>query len=166
MTRSDRQRPGQAFTLVELILVMALLATVMAFAAPSLSRSLRQRHLDGEAAHLLALTEYARDEAVAQGVPMILSIDPQEKRVSVEAHPGYGGAERRDRVAQLNRDIVLEVTKAASAPGSGHAVEFGPDGALKAGSLEAVRLADSSESTVTVARTRDGWGYEIVKTER
>src|ERR1051325_1837454 len=82
-------RPAPGFTLVELILVMALLATLMALAAPSLSRSMRQRNLSQEATRFVALTESARDEAVSQGVPMVVWIDPVGGRFGMGPKTGY-----------------------------------------------------------------------------
>src|SRR5437868_4204065 len=96
------------FTLVELILVMVLLTVVAAFAAPSLSRSMRQRNLAGEAARFVAATEYARDEAVSQGVPMTVWIDPSSQRFGVEAKTGYDASLTRDRDFVLNPDTHFE----------------------------------------------------------
>src|SRR5688572_7854706 len=51
-------RRGAAFTLVELILVMAMLVIIIAVSAPSLSKFFRGRVLDSEARRLLSLTRY------------------------------------------------------------------------------------------------------------
>ena len=64
-----------AFTLVELLLIMALLVVVLAVAAPMLSSSMRGHGLNGEAVRFVALTEFARSEAISQGVPMVLHGD-------------------------------------------------------------------------------------------
>jgi type II secretion system protein H len=158
-----RLRPTAAFTLVELILVMALLATVMALSAPSLSRSLRQRHLQDEATRFLALAEYSRNEAVSQGVPMTVWIDPTAQRYGVGAKAGFEGAEARNRDFAVNPDIHFELDKAATNGGVVDAIEFAPDGTPTLASIDAVRLVDRFESVITVARTSDGWGYEILK---
>ncbi len=163
MPRSD---PTPGFTLVELILVMALLAVVAAFSAPSLARSLRQRNLDGEATRLLALTEYARDEAVSQGVPMSVWIEPKAQRMGVEPKTGYDGDETRAREFALNADIHFEVERAATQNGVAEIMEFSPDGAPAASSIDAVKLVDRFQSQVTLARTSDGWSYEIIKEQR
>ena len=162
MQRSD---PSAGFTLVELILVMALLAVIAAFSAPSLARSLRQRNLDGEAARLLALSEYGRDEAVSQGVPMTVWVDPKG-RMGVEPKTGYEGDESRSRQFDLNADIHFELDRAATQNGVVDVMEFGPDGAPSPTSIDAVRLVDRFQSQITVARTSDGWSYEIVKEQR
>jgi prepilin-type N-terminal cleavage/methylation domain-containing protein len=64
-----------AFTLIELILVMALLATSWRLPrrlsrVPYADRNLRQ-----EAARFVALTEFARSEAISRGIPMIVWVD-------------------------------------------------------------------------------------------
>lgn len=163
MGRSD---PAAGFTLVELILVMALLAVIAAFSAPSLARSLRQRNLDGEAARLLALTEYGRDEAVSQGVPMSVWVDPRNQRMGVEPKTGYDGDDSRAREFDLNADIHFEVDRTATQNGVVEVMEFSPDGMPSSSSIDSVRLVDRFQSLITVARTSDGWGYEIVKGQR
>ena len=163
MRESDQTR---GFTLVELIIVMALLAVVTAIAVPSLSRSLRQRNLNDEASRLLALTEYARDEAVSQGVPMNVWIDPNAQRFGVEAKAGYDGDDARTREFALNPDIHFEIDRGATHGGVVDAMEFAPDGSAATSSIDALRLEDRFNAAVTLARTSDGWSYEIVKEQR
>jgi prepilin-type N-terminal cleavage/methylation domain-containing protein len=158
-----RLRPTAAFTLVELILVMALLAIVMALSAPSLSRSLRERHLKDEATRFLALTEYGRSEAESLGVPMIVWIDPTTQRYGIEPKAGFEDVDARNRDFTLNPDIHLEFDKAVASGGLVEAIEFSPDGTPTLSSIDAVRLVDRFDSVFTVARTSDGWGYEILK---
>lgn len=161
-----RSEPAPGFTLVELIIVMALLAIVSAIAAPSLSRSMRGRHLDEEASRLLALTEYARDEAVSQGVPMTLWLDPKGQRFGVEPKTGYEGDESRSKDFELNPDIHFEVDRPATRNGVADAVEISPDGSLASSSIESVRIVDRFDTAITVARTSDRWSYEIVKEQQ
>jgi type II secretion system protein H len=165
MRKNDPSRRAGAFTLVELILVMTLLAIVMAIAAPSLSGSMRQRHLADEATRFVALTEYARDEAISQGVPMVVWFDPATARCGVEAKAGYPGEEQRAKEFTLNPDVHFEVASAAS-NGLIEAVEYAPTGILQTASAASVRLVDRFASEMTVVRTTDGLGYEIVKESR
>ena len=160
--RENKHNTPTAFTLVELILVMALLATIMALAAPSLSRSMHQRHVADEAARFLAATEYARDEAVSQGVPMTLWIEPATGRFGVEPKTGFFGADERSREFEINPDIHFETSKAVATRGLVQAVEFAPDGAPDSASLAEIRLVDRFNSSMTIARTKDGWAYEIL----
>lgn len=152
---------ARGFTLVELIIVMALLAIVGALAAPSLSGSIRQRNLKEEALRFLALTEYARDEAVSQGVPMVVWVDPNGQRVGVGPKDGFEGDESRLREFALNPDVSLKIDRVAMSGGVANAVEFSPDGAPGLESVETIELVDRFESLVRVARTPDQWAYEI-----
>ena len=158
-----RARSTQGFTLVELIIVMTLLAIVAALSVPSLSRSMRQRTLDEEATRLLALTEYGRDEAVSQGVPMIVWIDAKSQRYGVEPKAGFDSDDTRAREYDMNTDVQVELDKAATTGGIVEAMEFAADGSLTAASVDSVRLVDRFNSAITVSRTTDGWSYELVK---
>ena len=160
-----RARSASGFTLVELIIVMTLLAIVAALAVPSLSRSMRQRNLDEEATRLLALTEYARDEAVSQGVPMIVWIDAKAQRYGIKPKAGFDSDDTRAREYDMNPDVQVEIDKAAVSGGIVEAMEFGADGALATSSVETVRLVDRFKSAINVSRTTDGWSYELVKEE-
>ena len=142
---------------------MLLLAIVAALSAPSMSRSLRARNVSGEAVRFIAATEYGRDEAVSQGVPMTVWIDPATQRFGVEPRAGFEGIESRSREFALNADIHFEMDAASAGGGIVQVVEFAPDGVPTAASLETVRLVDRFDSEVIVVRTKDGWGYEIQK---
>lgn len=171
MRRNDPNRGGGGggFTLVELILVMALLATLLAFSAPTLSRSFHNRHLRDEGTRFVALTEYARDEAVSQGVPMVVWIDPQAGRFGVQPKTGYDGNDARRREYPLNADVRVEVASKSGTGGGNQvieAVELSPEGTPTVASTESVRLVDRFNAVLTIARTADGWGYEIVKEAR
>lgn len=157
---SGSKRPA-GFTLVELILVMALLATVMAFVAPVLSRSLRGRELEQEAARFVALTEYARDEAVSRGVPMVVWLQPAAGRLGLAPKSGWTGNESRDREFEVNPNVHFEVASARAGGDVLEVAEFAPDGAPATSNAALLRVIDRFDDVLTVAQTSDGWGYEI-----
>lgn len=165
MTQPGVPSPGRArgFTLVELIIVMALLAVAAALAVPSLARSLRERNLDGEAARFLALTEYARDEAVSQGIPMVVWVDVKQGRWGAGPKEGFDGDAARAREFALGPDVSCTIDKAAATGGVAYAVEFAPDGSPDVSSVETLELSDRFGSVLSIARTEDRWSYEIVK---
>src|SRR4029079_13279680 len=74
----------RAFTLIELILVLALLAIVTSLAAPSLSRFFRGRALNSEARQLLSLTDAGQSRAVSEGFPVLLWIDSQQRQYGLQ----------------------------------------------------------------------------------
>ena len=154
---------ARGFTLMEFVLVMALLATLMALAAPSLSRSIRQRTLDQEALRFLALTEHARNEAVSRGVPMVIWLEPETHRFGLESKPGHLLIEPRRTEYVLGPDLRFELERGVGLGRSSATIEFGPDGWLLWGSLEWVRLVDRQDTGLLIARGTNGWGYEIVR---
>ncbi len=168
-----------AFTLIELVLVMALLVTLAAIAVPSLSRSMRGHNLDQEAERLLALTGYARDEAVSQGIPMIVWIDADGGRCGVDAKPGFqpaGSENARAREYTLGDDVHLDPvgpgmvsttqsTNPTQPAGGTHGgvtvAEFAPDGTLDPGSLAGVRIVNRANEALNLTQTSDAYSYEI-----
>ena len=73
-TRRHRPRRQSAFTLIELIFVLALLAIAAAFVASSFGSFVRGRALNSEARRLLSLAQYGQSRAVSEGVPILLWI--------------------------------------------------------------------------------------------
>src|SRR6185295_17263880 len=78
----------RAFTLIELMLVMAMLLIVLAVSFPSLRGFFRGRNLDNEARRFLALTRYAHNRAVSEGYPMVLWIDANQGTYGMQAQTG------------------------------------------------------------------------------
>jgi prepilin-type N-terminal cleavage/methylation domain-containing protein len=157
----------QAFTLIELIIVMAVLTVLLALAAPSLSSSLRGHHLEQAGAQLLALTEYGRDEAISQGVPMDVWLNPENGQYGVTAKAGYPGDPARDK--QYTLDGEMHFDAATSGVPAGHSLnvaEFEPDGTLDPSSNAVMRIVDRSQAGVSITETTDGYGYELQKETR
>ena len=163
--RNDSARASQAFTLVELILVMALLTTLLALSAPTILRSFKGRDLDQDATLLFAVTEYARSEAVSQGVPMSVWIDPGTGSFGVHASDGYAGDARREKTCALSTGVRFDAVEAETDQ-SGRPVlaTFEPEGTLDPeSSIAALRLLKGDAAAISLEQTGDGWGYEIVK---
>ncbi len=66
------------FSLLELILVMLIICTVLALAAPSLRGFSQARQTSDAAAQLLAFTQLARTLAASDGVPYRLNFEPDD----------------------------------------------------------------------------------------
>src|SRR6266705_1192 len=95
ITRLARAR-SSAFTLIELILVMAILTVAVSITAPTLGRFFSGRALDSEARRLLALTHNGQSRAVFEGVPIELWVDARQRTYGLEAEysSGTGGNDR------------------------------------------------------------------------
>ena len=161
---SEQIRSARAFTLIELIIVMALMVTILGLSAPSLSRSLKGRAVKQEATRLLATIEYAREESISQGVPMAVWIDAQNGRFGTQPQNGYEGNPLRQKELSLDPTIHF-VLDGAEPTQNGRiiATEFDPDGTLDPSSISNLQLSDQKDESVTLSLSEDGWGYEIGK---
>src|ERR1035441_3262771 len=97
------------FTLIELILVMALLTVVISLTAPRLSRFFHGRTLDSEARRLLALTRSGQSRAVSEGIPMDLWVDTEQGRFGLEAEPSYDTTDPKAVNFTLDGGLQLQV---------------------------------------------------------
>lgn len=110
-TAIGSQASGRAFTLLELILVMALLLIVLAVAAPSLAQFFRGRFLDGEARRLLALTRYGQSRAVSEGVPVLLWLNAESNQYGLRIDPRF-----RDPPKTPTRSVSTGASRSRSRP--------------------------------------------------
>lgn len=76
MARAERVRAGAmaAFTLTELLVVVALLGLAAALALPSGHEALARRRVDAASQALLLAIERQRDRALAAGQPLALAL--------------------------------------------------------------------------------------------
>jgi len=179
-----RQRSG--FTLIELILVMALLTVVVSLTAPKLSRFFHGRTLDSEARRLLALTRSGQSRAVSEGVPMDLWVDAEKGEFGLEAEPSYETSDPKAVEFTLDSGLQIEVVAGvpaatpvsalnnrareasrASAPRVVPAranlptIRFLPDGSISETSPAKLQLTSSDGGSLWLAQSRDGLDYEI-----
>lgn len=142
-------------TLLELILVLMILSTVLAMAAPSLRGFFTSRRGDDAAAQILALTQYARSQAVSEGVVYRLNFDVQERTYWLTAQKA-GAYEPLDtevgRTFALSKDLVLQLENEVQ-ENRGRFLEFSPYGTVTAATIRLIdrkgRALEISCPTVT-----------------
>ena len=120
------------FTLLELILVMVILSTVLAMAAPSLRGFFASRQLQDAAAQILALTQFARSQAVSEGTTYRLNFDPDEATYWLTANQSGAFEElgvEFGRVFDLPKDTELEL-EGLEQDGHESYVAFEPQGTV------------------------------------
>lgn len=164
---SKRHQIGSArgMTLIELILVMAVLATVLAIAAPSLSRFFSGRDLQEEVRRFIAVTKFARSEAVSRGVMMELWINPDKQAYGLQPQGAANVEDDRARVYRLADRLTFNV-EADALDSLGRAVIlFWPDGSIDEQSVETIRIQENEESIVEIVRAEFGLGYEVQNAE-
>jgi type IV fimbrial biogenesis protein FimT len=69
----DRRQNG--FTLIELMIIVAVLAVLAAIALPSFQSTIDRRHLVGAANNILADLHHARTEAIKRNQPIMFQFD-------------------------------------------------------------------------------------------
>jgi len=150
-------------TLIELILVMALLTVLIGIAMPTLTRFFRGRRTQEEARRLLALTRYARSEAMARATPMEVWIDPARRAYGLRPRL-EADQDRPPLQYPLADGLDLEVDH-KQLDGRGQArIEFLSDGTLDEESLASVGIQSGNggdTEAITLERTESGLGYEI-----
>ena len=95
--RSVRPPRRGAFTLIELIVVMALLSIVIAIGAPRLARFFHGQTVAEEGQRLLALTRYGQSRAASEGLPMILWMNPANGTYGLRVQDGFSAPEARSQ---------------------------------------------------------------------
>jgi type II secretion system protein H len=186
---ADQARRG--FTLIELILVMALLTVVISLTAPKLSRFFHGRTLDSEARRLLALTRSGQSRAVSEGMPMDLWVDAEQGTFGLQAEASYDTTDPKAVDFALDSGLQLEVVnKTVAAPVNTvamnrsrqastasvlrvnlvHAnlptIRFLPDGSIGEASPQMLHLSSSDGGSLWLAQGRDGVSYEIRSTDK
>jgi len=164
----------RAFTLIELILVLALLAVVTSLAAPSLSRFFRGRSLDSEARQLLSLTHAGRSRAVADGFPMLLWIDSQRRAYGLQEEGATQSGNTQDADPKADEfdfgdNVQVEALSASPVSVNGKslpAIRFLPDGTADENSPTSVRLTGRDGETLWLIQATNRSNYEIRNSDR
>src|SRR5580765_6347505 len=105
--RASSLKCAKAFTLIELILVMTVLAIAASITAPALANFFRGRTLESEARRLLSLTRQGQTRAVSEGVPMELWLDSTRNAYGLEAEPSYEPTDSKAVNITMDHDLQL-----------------------------------------------------------
>jgi type II secretion system protein H len=157
-----------AFTLIELILVLALLVIITSIAVPAVSKFIRGRALDSEARRLASLMHAAQSRAVSEGAPMMLWVDEKAGGYGLEAETS--GQSGDAKAEDLTVDSTLQITVLNVATGAQTtfknlpAIRFLADGTVDENSPQALELQDSDGFARWLVETKTRTGYEISDT--
>src|SRR5689334_15735301 len=102
--RNEARRCG-AFTLIELILIMAILTAVTALVMPSLLQFFRGRTQEAEAQRVLSLTRYGQSRAVSEGIPTMLWVNTQAGTYGLQLESGYTDADKNSVDFAVDKDL-------------------------------------------------------------
>jgi len=170
---------GAAFTLLELLLVMAMLAIVLSISLPALSGFFRGRNLYAEARRLLSLTRHGQSRSASEGIPMLLWVDAENRSYGLEAEPGWSEEDPRSVEFHLDRELQIEAvqTNAVQKPLTAFElltraqplsprldlpqVKFLPDGSVDETSPSVLTLTDRDGAKISVSLSQNRLHYEI-----
>jgi prepilin-type N-terminal cleavage/methylation domain-containing protein len=172
------------FTLIELILVMAILTIAVSITAPALANFFRGRTLDSEARRLLACTRQGQSRAVSEGVPAEMWFDSSRNAIGLEVDATYE-PDRKAEEYLLDKAIQMKVVSlnigASRASGSfgassmaqkpvsmqsSHAnlpkIRFLPDGSIGEESPQVVQLFGNEGASISLVLARSRLNYELL----
>lgn len=159
-----------AFTLIELILVLALLVVITSLVAPAMSNFVRGRALEAEARRLFSLFHAAQSRAVSEGMPILVWVNEKENAYGIEEEtPGKNGDAKAEdfkvddtlRIAVVNSTAGMQTTL-RNLP----AVRFLPDGTIDENSPQTLRITHANGGVLWLIEQRSRTGYEIRDTEK
>jgi len=146
---AERRATRAGFTLLELVLVMVVIGTVLGMAAPSLRGFFESRKAADAASTLVALTQFARSGAIAEGRIYRLSLDEAAGTYRLSAQEGGAFVALNSEFGRVFRfpEGVRSEMLVQGADESRDYVDFYPDG--------------RTEPTVIVLRGMQGEMVEI-----
>lgn len=102
-TRPGFQPGGRAFTLIELMIVIAIMAVVMSLSIPTFYRSLEKDTIRKATRDILDLCADVRAQAIINGRPCDLVIRPGERMLLPQLAPAEGQSGEEMLLAELER---------------------------------------------------------------
>jgi general secretion pathway protein H len=87
MSSSSRQQAGRGFTMIELMIVLAIMSFVFALAGPMVTRGLSGLTLKTAAKKVAAALRYARSQAVNRAQPYSVIFDREHGRIVIRGIP-------------------------------------------------------------------------------
>ena len=124
----------KGFTLVELMVILALVAIIAAIAVPNFNNLVKNNRLEAQAEELNALLQYARSEAVIRKVTTTVTLDDDTGEVDVAA----GGSTLRSTTLSLG-NITLSASQTS--------VSYTPNGTASPADFAAVFCSDSTPAS-------------------
>lgn len=125
-------KPARGFTLLELLVVLGIAATLFAVTPPLIMAAMPGVELKGSARELMAALRYARGRAVAEQHDAALTLDLEAKKFSVTG---------RSRDYSIPEETEISVVAARSQQTDEHTVAFRfyPDGSSSGGRISLAR---------------------------
>ncbi|MGB0582625.1 MAG: pilus assembly FimT family protein [Limisphaerales bacterium] len=160
------RRPTQnAFTLIELILVMGVLATLAAIVIPRFSGFLKGQDISMESKRFVALTQSAHNEAISSGLAQTLWINPNNRTYGLRETAGYSELTNSGKIYSLGDNLQFELDSFAARTLGEFAIRFLPDGDIEEGSVTNLAIERLNEERMWIGLNTNGFDFEILGSE-
>ena len=160
----------KAFTLVELLLVLALLVIITSMVAPAMSNFIRARAVDSEARRLFALMHAGQSRAVSEGLPMMLWVDEKKSAYGLTAETSSKGGDPKAENLTVDENVQIAVLNVGATALTTFqnlpAIRFLADGTIDENSPQTLRLTDAKGNALWLIEARNRMGYEIRDTDK
>ena len=172
---SNQARARAAFTLVELVVVMTIMAVVISVAAPSFKAFLHGRNLENEARRFLSLTRYGQSRAISEGLPADLWVNTKLGRYGMATSGGYTETATNPISFSLDGDVTMQIVSGSALattrsnfwtplPGSRVAlnnIHFQPDGYISDSSPQTIRFIEGKDPEIWVVENTNRERYDL-----
>lgn len=122
----------RGFTLVELLVVLALMGLALTVASPLIANALPGTQMRAAARDVATGLRYARSLAIASNADVTFDVDVEARRFAVSAS-------RRTGSFPDDAEIVLTTARSELFDGNAGSIRFFPDGTSTGGGIEIVR---------------------------
>lgn len=149
-------------TLIELVLVMAVLATLMAVAAPRFSRFFGGRDMLEESRRVYALLKYARSAAIERSARAEMWINPESGAYGLEIDDVSGANDAPPTEWQLRSTLKFDIDPEQEFEEENRVVvRFLPDGTIDDGAPVRFGIRNEAGEGYDIRKRVDGFGYEL-----
>ena len=149
------QPPAFAFTLIELVFVMAILGILLAASAPRFAQTTERLRVERSAFELTQLLRYAHERAVSEGREIVWVWDQGAHRARLEMTQDDGSTQPLGERMAMSLRLPDGISVALLRDGSPvDRVSFLPDGTSQPTILQVIHGKDSYAATIDEATGR------------
>lgn len=156
----------RGFTLIELILVMAILAMVAAIAVPRLAGFSEGREYVAEWNRFTSLLRFARSQAIARAEPVEIQFDERPVRYRIRDRKIQDKTVHSPSEHLLAKKLVIEFPElddASHREDGSVSIRFMPDGSVDEQSPSRIRMSEKDGHFVRELEVDPVWGYTAPK---
>jgi len=131
----SREKVARGFTLLELIVTLAVLAVAVAVVTPAIGRSTESLKIRAEAAGFAAALRHARERAITLQRPHRVLVDGENHQITIVAPPDTGEDKEIRETRTLSSRLTIDTSRTTEVTFDPRGVASGGDFKLSAGEI-------------------------------